>query len=149
MTSGSDAAERSPIFVQFLDAVYQCLIQQPDEFEFNQRLLWYLAREAHTCRFGTFLGCTERERKMWGLPRKTVSVWSEVLHYEDAFRNRTYRSPQEGQPRTPLLPDCSSCAIRLWKEYHCDSLSPDRVSAFDRNFFDGQNRWLVEGGMSL
>lgn len=37
--TGSDTNERSPVFMQFLDAVHQLWLKNPDLFEFNQRYL--------------------------------------------------------------------------------------------------------------
>jgi rhodanese-related sulfurtransferase len=47
--------ERSPVFIQFLDCVYQLLLQFPTQFQFNNKLLLFLAHHVYTCKFGTFL----------------------------------------------------------------------------------------------
>ena len=47
--------ERSPIFFQFLDCIYQLLIQFPSYFEFNIQLLVDINYHSHSCIFGTFL----------------------------------------------------------------------------------------------
>ena len=54
--------ERSPIFIQFLDCVHQLLKQFPTSFQFNNKLLLFLAHHVYTCKFGTFLFDNERTR---------------------------------------------------------------------------------------
>lgn len=48
--------ERSPVFLQFLDVLYQLLVQFPTAFEFTETLLLFLADHVHSCLFGNFLG---------------------------------------------------------------------------------------------
>ena len=48
--------ERSPVFLQFLDVLYQLVVQFPSAFEFNEALLLFLADHMHSCLFGNFLG---------------------------------------------------------------------------------------------
>ena len=52
----------SPIFLQFLDCVWQVQQQHPMCFEFNSRYLLCVAEHLYDCRFGTFLGNTPKER---------------------------------------------------------------------------------------
>jgi hypothetical protein len=50
-----DADERSPVFIQFLDALYQIMDQFPCAFQYNTRILKFIAQQIYTCKFGTFL----------------------------------------------------------------------------------------------
>ena len=43
-----DTDQRSPIFIQWLDSVYQLLKQFPTAFQFNVELLTFLAHEVYT-----------------------------------------------------------------------------------------------------
>lgn len=52
----------SPIFVQFLDCVWQLVMQFPHYFEFNARYLLTLADHVYSCRFGTFLLGSDADR---------------------------------------------------------------------------------------
>lgn len=54
--------ETSPIFTQFLECVWQIMMQVPTAFEFNEHFLVTLHDHAHSCQFGTFLGNCEKER---------------------------------------------------------------------------------------
>ncbi len=51
----------APSFLQFLDCVWQIFKEMPEPFEFNERLLMYLADNAFGGRFGTFLKGVDRE----------------------------------------------------------------------------------------
>lgn len=46
--TSTDTNERSPVFMQFIDAVHQLWLKNPDAFEFNQRYLVH-------CFFGRLL----------------------------------------------------------------------------------------------
>ena len=71
--------QRSPIFLQFLDCVWQLMAQQPSAFEFNAAFLGSIMDEVLSCRYGTFLYNCEREREQAALHDKTVSVWDGLL----------------------------------------------------------------------
>ena len=47
--------QQSPIFIQFLDCVYQIMKQFPTIFEFNTQFLLELAEQCTTHKYGTFL----------------------------------------------------------------------------------------------
>ena len=47
-----DTNQESPVFIQFLDCVWQLVHQYPHAFEFNAALLQLLADHVHQCRFG-------------------------------------------------------------------------------------------------
>uniref|UniRef100_A0A8C3PB53 phosphatidylinositol-3,5-bisphosphate 3-phosphatase n=1 Tax=Chrysemys picta bellii TaxID=8478 RepID=A0A8C3PB53_CHRPI len=55
-------ADRSPIFLQFLDCVWQMTKQFPAAFEFNELFLITILDHLYSCLFGTFLYNCEQER---------------------------------------------------------------------------------------
>ncbi|XP_074863506.1 phosphatidylinositol-3-phosphate phosphatase MTMR1 isoform X4 [Carettochelys insculpta] len=55
-------ADRSPIFLQFLDCVWQMTKQFPAAFEFNELFLITILDHLYSCLFGTFLNNCEQER---------------------------------------------------------------------------------------
>ena len=57
--------QKSPVFIQWLDAVYQIMHQNITKFEFNTDLLYFLANEIFTGKYGTFLFNNEKEREMY------------------------------------------------------------------------------------
>ncbi len=62
-TAVTEQKEVSPIFVQWLDAVWQVMRQFPTAFEFNEDLLVLLGREVYSCRFRTFAFDCEVQRR--------------------------------------------------------------------------------------
>ncbi len=71
--------ERSPVFLQFVDCVYQLMHQFPTHFEFNELFLISIVDELLNCRFGNFLFNSERERMAADVPHRTFSIWAVFL----------------------------------------------------------------------
>jgi len=102
-------SQRSPIFVQWLECVWNMVARYPDLFEFTEGLLEYLLHHVYSCRFGTFLTSSEKERREKRIREKTPSIWSIVLFHRDSFTNRTY-APGE----LPINPFAS---VKTWSAY--------------------------------
>lgn len=74
-----DNSQRSPVFLQFLDCVWQLTRQFPMSFEFNSQYLVDLYDQTMNCRFGTFLYDNEEERAQpskhadWGKSQREKS----------------------------------------------------------------------------
>lgn len=82
--------EISPVFHQFLDAVYQLHRQHPTRFEFNERFIRRLLYHLYSCQYGTFLLNNEKQRKDAGLQERTSSVWDYFLSRREMFTNPDY-----------------------------------------------------------
>jgi myotubularin-related protein 6/7/8 len=107
----------SPIFHQFLDAVYQLLRQFPTRFQFNERFLRRLLYHVYSCQYGTFLYNSEKERKDSKASEKTRSVWEYFLSRRAEFTNPLYDSEINEKVREKaslLLPNSQD--IRWWYE---------------------------------
>ena len=72
-------SERSPIFLQFLDIIYQLMIQFPTEFEFNVDYLLFIAKHYNVNLFGTFMFNNEEERVKNNARETTPSVCRPIL----------------------------------------------------------------------
>lgn len=83
--------ERSQVFVQWLDCVHQIMRQNPMEFQFNEKLLVFLANEVYTCRFGTFLENNEYNKALNQVKVTTVSIWTHVNGELDEYLNPFYK----------------------------------------------------------
>ncbi|CAI5726515.1 unnamed protein product [Hyaloperonospora brassicae] len=114
----SDASndQRSPVFLLWLDCVWQYLRQYPTECEFNESFLLTLADHVYSCKFGTFMFDCERQRNDFFAKHRVFSIWSEVNSHSDRFVNPMY-APSEHV--TLLSPSTLSKNIKLWKGYFC------------------------------
>ncbi|OMJ74979.1 hypothetical protein SteCoe_25972 [Stentor coeruleus] len=104
--------KRSPIFIQFLDCVYQMTLQFPTHFEFNSLLLHDLALFAYSGRFGTFMGNCARDRVNLNLTGKTVSIWSYVFENLDSYACPYYQAGQDD----PIVPIFSIRKLCIWHD---------------------------------
>lgn len=91
--------EISPVFHQFLDAVYQLLRQHPTRFEFNERFLRRLLYHLYSCQYGTFLLNNEKQRKDAKLHEKTASVWDYFLARKETFLNPEFEAEVDDHTR--------------------------------------------------
>lgn len=77
-SSSQKTRDQSPIFLLFIDCVYQILTQFPYSFEFNEDFLIFLVKHSYASQFGTFLSDSIKERNDLEIPIKTVSLWSYI-----------------------------------------------------------------------
>lgn len=110
-------ADRSPVFLQFVDCVWQITQQFPNAFEFNEYFLITILDHLYSCRFGTFLCNSERERVQEGLKEQTKSLWSYTNSQLDLYRNPLFWGNIHQQQ--VLIPVASIRHIKLWKSYYC------------------------------
>uniref|UniRef100_A0A8C1G1Y7 Myotubularin n=1 Tax=Cyprinus carpio TaxID=7962 RepID=A0A8C1G1Y7_CYPCA len=109
--------DRSPIFVQFIDCVWQMTKQFPTAFEFNERLLVVILDHLYSCRFGTFLYNCESARESNVRNNKhthTVSLWSSVNSDTSLYINPFY-TPESSRV---LYPVASMRHLELWVTYY-------------------------------
>lgn len=115
---GADAQslpdERSPVFPQFLEVLFQLLLQFPRAFQFNAELLVFLADHCTSCLFGNFLGNSERERALLRVCGSTASIWDYVLDEQrlPVFLNASYAAYPH-----PLWPCTHMHRMRLMERY--------------------------------
>jgi hypothetical protein len=87
-----DPEQQAPIFLQFLDCVFQLTVQFPTAFEFNERMLRNIHEELLYCRYGTFLYNCERERVKTNLHTSTRSLWDFLDENRAQFVNPFFDS---------------------------------------------------------
>lgn len=115
-SSTNDEGQISPIFLQFLDCVYQIVQLYPDCFEFNTQYLLELSFHIYSCRFGTMLCDSEREREVLaGIRLRTYSVW-DYLDSKPECRNDRFN--EAGGVLLMPLPTLLR-NVQLWAERHC------------------------------
>nr|XP_055035841.1 myotubularin-related protein 1b isoform X4 [Misgurnus anguillicaudatus] len=107
-------SERSPLFVQFIDCVWQMTRQFPSAFEFNEVFLITVLDHLYSCLFGTFLYNSEQERVSKEVYSKTVSLWSYVNSQVEDFTNPLYVNYEHHV----LYPVASLRHLELWVSYY-------------------------------
>ncbi|XP_051960560.1 myotubularin-related protein 1b isoform X1 [Xyrauchen texanus] len=107
-------SERSPLFVQFIDCVWQMTRQFPSAFEFNELFLITVLDHLYSCLFGTFLFNSEQERVLKEVYNKTVSLWSYVNSQVEEFTNPLYVNYEHHV----LYPVASLRHLELWVSYY-------------------------------
>ncbi|KAJ6242848.1 myotubularin-related [Anaeramoeba flamelloides] len=110
--------DHSPIFLQFIDCVYQILIQFPSAFEFNANLLKLILKHLYSGRFGTFLFNSELERVTNVLNQNTYSIWNYLEKKKNKYLNTYYFKSHE-----ILLPSFNSRHLNFWEDYYLQFLS--------------------------
>lgn len=106
--------QSSPIFIQWLDAIYQLIIQNFTLFEFNVDFITFLANELYNGKYGTFLFNCEKDRNSHKAKTKTVSIWIYVLDNKSLYINPFYNKVDNNGC---LELDYSFKKIRLWEEF--------------------------------
>ncbi|KAM6894808.1 myotubularin-related protein 1a isoform 2-T2 [Lycodopsis pacificus] len=107
-------SERSPLFVQFIDCVWQMTRQFPAAFEFNELFLITVLDHLYSCLFGTFLYSSEQERTAKEVQTNTVSLWSYINSQPEDFTNPFYVDYEHHV----LCPLVSSRHLELWTGYY-------------------------------
>ncbi|XP_045141401.1 myotubularin-related protein 1 isoform X2 [Echinops telfairi] len=107
-------ADRSPIFLQFVDCVWQMTRQFPSAFEFNELFLLTILDHLYSCLFGTFLCNCEQQRFKEDVYTKTVSLWSYINSQLDEFSNPFFVNYEHHV----LYPVASLSHLELWVNYY-------------------------------
>jgi len=63
-----------PVFIQFLDCVHQLMSQYPFVFEFNMEYLLDIAENTFSCKYGTLLFNSIKEREMYETNKYSKSL---------------------------------------------------------------------------
>ncbi|PRD25968.1 UNVERIFIED_CONTAM: Myotubularin-related protein 2 [Trichonephila clavipes] len=106
-------ADRSPVFVQFIDCIWQMTRKFPNAFEFNEHFLITILDHLYSCLFGTFLCNSENQRD---IKNRTVSLWSFINSNQSDFINPLFTTQQQ---QHILFAVPSIRCISLWKGYYC------------------------------
>ncbi|KAL3880213.1 hypothetical protein ACJMK2_032470 [Sinanodonta woodiana] len=110
-------ADRSPVFLQFIDCVWQMTRQFPNAFEFNEHFLVTILDHLYSCLFGTFLFNSEQQRvKEMKVRENTKSLWSFINYQMDDFINPLYA---EYLHQHVLFPVASMRRLEIWTGYYC------------------------------
>ena len=117
--------EFCPVFLQFLDCVYQITCQFPTLFEFNAKFLCDIAYHSFSLRFGTFLQNSDKERRDLNVRGRTVSLWSYINSRKEEYKNPFYLENDAEFGDNAFSPDPLLPRIKLWDDLYM-SWSPHR-----------------------
>lgn len=112
----SDPNEQSPIFLQFLDAVWQMSQMFPQAFQFNENYLIAILEHTYSCQYGTFIGNCHKQRNEMKLTETTYSLWGYLVTHNDEFVNPLYDRETQSQILTLNL---SPQNIKFWRGLYC------------------------------
>lgn len=113
ITRGWESGEKAPIFLQFLDCVYQLICQFPRAFEFNEKLLITLADAYHDGKYGTFLFNSHRERQEARVGNVCPSVWWHIATNPNRYTNISF-TPEPSF----IMPDFIDRYLRFWSGFY-------------------------------
>ena len=149
--------ERSPVFLQWIDCVWQLTRQFPEAFEFNECFLIFIADHLKSGWFGNFLMDNEYERVIGELKVSTFSIWN-VLNTSLRldFSNKAYSNftPQRiGSFATKsvseqgyLYPICSLKIISFWGNYylrHDEIMFRSHFQSEEKEESKVQSKWVM------
>lgn len=104
--------EYSPVFLLFLNCVWQIMQQFPFSFEFNENFLLLLMDHSYGSEFGTFLGNSPKEREEHALAKRTTSLWS-YINKPDILQK--YINPLYTPVDQAIWPSVAPQSIDLWE----------------------------------
>lgn len=141
-SNSADKREYSPVFLLFLDCVWQITQQFSCSFEFNEDFLILLLDHAYGSEFGTFLGNCTREREEYAISSRTTSLWSYVNKPDilSEFLNPVYEPSEDA-----VWPSVAPQSVELWENvffrWHIDTSRQPIVKERLRNI-SAQSRKL-------
>ncbi|CAH8587061.1 unnamed protein product [Schistosoma intercalatum] len=121
--------DESPVFILFLDCVWQLLRQYPNSFEFTDELLCIIAKHAYFSEYGTFLGNSSQEREQLDISSRTFSLWSYINQpfVTSRLQNPFYSGQKndDNSQSTTIIdgnyacwPCLSAQALDIWEELY-------------------------------
>lgn len=109
-TDGWGSDDRSPVFQQFIECVYQMMAQMPNVFEFNEALLIFILQAVQSGYFGNVY--TNSEKEQLEIRSCTLSLWSVVYGNITAFTNCSYSFQ-----KSVCIPITSIKRINVWSNW--------------------------------
>jgi myotubularin-related protein 1/2 len=116
---GQDRSQRqeqefSPIFIQFLDCLWQILHRFGQHFEFNTKYVLAVADHVYSGRFGTFLFSSESDRRSYQARTHSADLWQYLASNRTLLTNRFF-VPVGGVFLPPLGQLLRG--VTLWSDY--------------------------------
>ena len=113
--NAEEATELSPVFVQWLDCVWQVWRQAPWAFEFSDELVATIYNHVYSGLFGTFEYNCEKEHRDKEALDPTRSLWRYLLQRQATFENPSYEPEKSLRLVGQLLDvNVAESDLRLW-----------------------------------
>mmetsp|Transcript_17534 Transcript_17534/g.24388 ORF Transcript_17534/g.24388 Transcript_17534/m.24388 type:complete len:1035 (+) Transcript_17534:215-3319(+) len=126
--------ECSPIFVQWIECVWQILSRCRCAFEFTPKLLIFLLDALFSNLFGNFLMNCNRERDELGVRERSKSIWSYIDQEKHRFINPFF-VPQKGVLRNPIVHPMN---LHFWEDYYARHYSYHSQALSEQGKWDDQ-----------
>ncbi|XP_026965101.1 myotubularin-related protein 9 isoform X3 [Sagmatias obliquidens] len=110
--SHTRSKHEAPIFLLFLDCVWQLGRQFPLSLEFGEGMLLALFDHSYASPFGTFLCNSEKERCLCEVRTRTHSLWSGLNQPKE---QRKLRNPLYVPNPLAIWPSVEPQSLRLWQ----------------------------------
>ncbi|XP_051493968.1 myotubularin-related protein 9-like isoform X2 [Apus apus] len=104
--------QEAPLFLLFLDCVWQLSRQFPFSLEFSERLLLTLFDNAYASAYGTFLCNNEKERCLCKVKENTHSLWAWL---NQPGEKKKYLNPLYSPNTLVIWPSVEPQSIQLWQ----------------------------------
>jgi hypothetical protein len=129
--------EISPVFLQFLDCVYQLVRQFPHYFEFGPRYILTIADHIYSCRFGTFLMNCDADRVSYCCPPVhfiiLIMTHISLISILSTFPFRIASvAAQKREIFGLICGKTAPCCAVLCTQTHSSSTAPPRTCSFRR-----------------
>ncbi|KFV45087.1 Myotubularin-related protein 9, partial [Tyto alba] len=111
--SNSKQKWEAPVFLLFLDCVWQILRQFPCSFEFNEQFLVMLFEHAYASQFGTFLGNNENERLVRVLALNPLHI--ELYLAKKKKELSKFQNPLFEANSLVIWPSVAPQSLQLWE----------------------------------
>lgn len=137
--------DRAPVFLLFLDALWQVMRQFALSFEFNEQLLHILHQHSHFSTHGTFLYDTPKERKVQNLANRTSSLWQ---YLSSPSVLELVKNPLYHRNSSVIIISVHALSVTLWKKMYlrkCDiDAIPTNPTLSSEQELQQQNKQLRE-----
>ncbi|XP_019329071.1 PREDICTED: myotubularin-related protein 9 [Aptenodytes forsteri] len=104
--------QEAPLFLLFLDCVWQLSRQFPFSLEFGERLLLTLFDNAYASAYGTFLCNNVKERCLCKVKESTHSLWAWL---NQPGEKKKYLNPLYSHNALVIWPSVEPQSIQLWQ----------------------------------
>jgi hypothetical protein len=113
--------DQSPIFIQFLDAMQNILLQYPNCFEFKRELLRDLALVSYLGVFSNFIGNNQKERFQMLLHKKALHSFDFFNNFKEKYLNVNF----DGSLKFGKL-KVKEVNLHFWKDFFFMYFEPNQ-----------------------